>query len=189
MSASDSSAAKPSASLDPQQAIQRGMLLALHAQTAPDRPALISDAGSRTYGELNARANQLVRALRARGVKAGDSVALICSNRPEFVEVMYAALRSGMRITPINWHLGLKEISYIVDNCEAVAVVADGGFAAVIQQAVQGLARARVRLAVGGSIDGFEHYDQAIETQPGDDIEDPELGTHMLYTSGTTGNP
>jgi long-chain acyl-CoA synthetase len=81
------------------------MLLAWWAAKGPDRPAVITAYGNRTFGELNANINRLVRALRARGLAPGDSVALMCTNRPEFLEVLYAAQRSGLRLTPINWHL------------------------------------------------------------------------------------
>ncbi len=46
-----------------------------------------------------------------------------------------------------------------------------------------------VRLSVGGTIAGFEPYDEAIASEAGADIADPVLGTQMLYTSGTTGRP
>jgi acyl-CoA synthetase (AMP-forming)/AMP-acid ligase II len=65
-----------------------GMATAVWARLLPDYPAVISASGSRTYAKLNAHANQLVRALRARGVKGGDGVALMCSNRAEFAEVL-----------------------------------------------------------------------------------------------------
>ena len=55
--------------------------------------------GDRTFAEVNANANRLVRALRARGVQAGDGVALLCANRPEFVETVAAAQRAGLRLT------------------------------------------------------------------------------------------
>ena len=99
----------------------------------PDRPAVITPYGNRTFGELNANINRLVRALRARGLEPGDSVALMCTNRPEFLEVLYAAQRAGLRLTPINWHLTGEEAAYIVDNCEAKAFIgaADGWRAGV----------------------------------------------------------
>jgi long-chain acyl-CoA synthetase len=67
------------------------MLVAWWAAQGPDRPALYTAYGDRTFGELNANINRLVRALRARGLRPGDSVALMCTNRPEFLEVLYAA--------------------------------------------------------------------------------------------------
>src|SRR5690242_7562670 len=83
----------------------RGMLLAWWAEQQPDVAAIVSPHGDRTFGQLNARANQLARALRARGVTEGDSLALICRNRAEWVEVWAACSRAGLRLTPINWHL------------------------------------------------------------------------------------
>ena len=51
--------------------------------------------GDRTFAELNANINRLVRACRARGLRPGDAVALMCTNRPEFLEVLYAPQRSA----------------------------------------------------------------------------------------------
>ena len=62
----------------------RGMILAYHAQQSPQRPALRSPAGERSFAELNANANRLARALAKRGLGPGDAVALFCGNRPEF---------------------------------------------------------------------------------------------------------
>jgi long-chain acyl-CoA synthetase len=61
---------------------ERGMGVAVVAREAPERPAILSPSGDRTFAELNARANRVARVLRARGLRAGDSVALLCSNRP-----------------------------------------------------------------------------------------------------------
>ena len=88
-------------------------------------PAIVAPAGDRTFAELNARANQLVRALRRLGLEAGDGVALLCPNRPEFAEVGAACQRAGLRLTTVNWHLTADEAGYIVDDCEAKALVAD----------------------------------------------------------------
>src|SRR5579862_4389026 len=97
----------PPAAIDARRlnALQTGMICALWAELRADAPAIVSAKGNRTFAELNARANQLVRALRARGLQPGDAVALMCSNRPEFAEVLVATRRSGLRFTPINRHL------------------------------------------------------------------------------------
>lgn len=167
----------------------KGMILAFWADVAPNRPAIISQSGNSTYGQLNNRANQLVRALRKRGVRAGDAVALLCSNRPEFVETCAAAARAGYRLTPINWHLSGTEVGYIVDNCEAKAFIADARFAANAVDARHMAPALQTCLAIGGAIDGFDAYDDACAAEDPSNIDDPSLGTQMLYTSGTTGHP
>src|SRR5215472_4129126 len=64
-----------------------GLAVAWWAERAPDRLAVVSTHGQRTFATLDARANQLARALRRRGLAAGDAVALMCGNRIEFCEV------------------------------------------------------------------------------------------------------
>jgi len=168
---------------------RNGMTLAWWAEQRPDEPALVAPSGSRTFAELNANANRLVRALRRRGLGDGDAIALACGNRAEFAETVYAASRAGFRITTVNWHLTGEEAGYIIGNCEAKALIAD---AAVAEMAIGAMAEApdcAVRLAVAGPIEGFELYDTAIAIEDGSDIDDPTPGSSMLYTSGTTGKP
>lgn len=166
-----------------------GMVLAVWAEIQPDKVAVVDPSGEEhTFAKVNRRANQLVRLLRARGLKKGDSVALICSNRAEAVEVLAATLRGGFRLTPVNWHLTEEEIAYILQDCEARAVIAE----AQIQASGPATAQAtgvEVKLAVGGPIEGFEPYGAALDDEDGSDIGDPVLGNSMMYTSGTTGRP
>lgn len=165
------------------------MTLAWWATQAPARPALVSPHGDRTFATLNGRANQLARALRRRGVQAGEGVALLCANRPEFVEVLSATQRAGLRLTPVNWHLTGAEAGYIVDDCEATVFVADARFAELAREAAAQAPGAAVKLAVAGAIEDFESYDEVIGSEDPADIEDPVIGSSMLYTSGTTGRP
>jgi long-chain acyl-CoA synthetase len=171
------------------QAALTGMRLAVWAELRPDKVAVVDPDGSEhSTVTLNARVNRLVRLLRARGLRAGDGVALICSNRAEFVEAAAATQRAGLRLTPVNWHLTAEEIGYIVADCEAKAVIAEAGRAPILE-AMAPVDGAAVRLAVGGAIDGFEPYETAIVDLDGSDIDDATLGGTMMYTSGTTGRP
>ncbi|HET6835492.1 MAG TPA: AMP-binding protein [Acidimicrobiales bacterium] len=167
----------------------QGMLLAWWAARQPDVPAVVSPSGQRSFKELNERANQLARALRRLGLRAGDGVALLCGNRPEFVEVAAACQRAGWRLTTVNWHLTAAEAGYIVDDCEAKALVADAGFAETAGGAAATARGCTVRLSVCGPIEGFLSYDRELAGESNEDIEDPCLGSSMLYTSGTTGRP
>ena len=68
------------------------------ASATPDVLALVTEDETRTFAELDANANRLARALRNRGLVAGDAVALIASNRPAFVETVYAC--TARRVPP-----------------------------------------------------------------------------------------
>ena len=171
------------------EAADQGLLAAFWAARQPDRTALYSEVGNRTFAEIDANASRLVRALRARGVKAGDGVALLCSNRPEFAETVVAVRRAGLRLTTINWHLTADEAGYIVDDCDATAFVADARFAHVAAGAAELAPRLRARVAIGGDIPGFDGWADTLREQSGDALDDPQGGRTMLYTSGTTGRP
>jgi long-chain acyl-CoA synthetase len=166
-----------------------GTLSAYWATQHPDRVALRSAHGDRTLAEIDATANRLVRAWRARGVQPGDGVALMCANRPEFVEVAAAAQRSGQTLTTVNWHLTGDEAGYIVDDCEATVFVADARFRDIAEAAAKLAPKLKARIAVGGEIAGFERWDDVLDGLDGTPCEAPQLGGIMLYTSGTTGRP
>jgi long-chain acyl-CoA synthetase len=172
------------------EAAEVGMQPALWARLRPDRVAIYDYAGQdRTFGELNANANRIARLLRSAGLKAGDSVALACSNRAEFCDVLMGVLRVGMRCTPVNWHLTGDEIAYVVQDCEAKAFFADARIARAAETAAAQCPNLALRVAIGGPVAGFDAYDAALAPLDGSDIESPERGYTMLYTSGTTGRP
>lgn len=171
------------------EAAATGTTLSFWAGRRPDAAAIISEHGDRTFAQLDAEANQLARAWRARGVAAGDAVAAMISNRAEFATVLAAAQRTGLRFTPINWHLTAEEAAYIVDNCEAKAFVADARFAQVAADAAMQADGATTLFSVGGEINGFDDFDSVLAAESGDALADPILGSTMLYTSGTTGRP
>ena len=172
-----------------ERAMRTGTLSSLWAQLQPEVPAIVSPHGTRTFAQLNARANQVARTLRAAGIGPGDSAALLCSNRPEFVEVLQGAQRCGVRLTPINWHITADEVAYILSDCQAKAVFADTRFADVAGKAAADSEHAVLKLAIGGLIDGFDDYDAHVLAHDETNLDDPVLGNTMLYTSGTTGRP
>ena len=171
------------------QAAAVGMTTAVWARLTPDKVAVVNpDGSSRTFAEVNAVANKLTRLFRQHGLGKGDALAIVCSNRAEFVEVQAATLRSGLRITPVNWHLTADEIAYIVNDCEAKVLVGEARIA-ILPEVVAQCPNVVLKLAVGGPIAGFQDYEEAIAPFDGSDIPDPVLGNQMMYTSGTTGRP
>ncbi|MDP6377461.1 MAG: AMP-binding protein [Pseudomonadales bacterium] len=172
-----------------ERAIATGMTVAFHAARQPDTSAVVTRYGDRTFAQLNANANRLARLLRRHGLGDGDSMAVVARNRPEFIEALVAACRTGIRFTPINFHLKGEEIGYIVDNCDAKVFIADATLAPSPIEAVESAPNLELRLAAGGHMPEFEDYDTSIEQEDGSDIEDPVFGSRMLYTSGTTGRP
>jgi long-chain acyl-CoA synthetase len=167
----------------------QGTALSLWAQVYPERQAIAAPSGNRTFGQLEARCNQLARALRRRGLEPGDSVALLCGNRAEFSEVMWATRRTGLRVTTLNWHLTADEAGYIVADCDAKVLFVDAQFAALGRELARRDNRVEHHVAIAGAIDGYQDFEAWLAGESGTLIENPTLGSQMLYTSGTTGRP
>ena len=105
-----------------------------HAHEAPDRVALIAPDAvgdtSRTYGELNERAQRLAAVLMERGAGPGRPVASAVRNGLEPFEVATAAAMAGAPFLPLNWHLKAAELSYLLDDSGAAVVVGHHDLAA-----------------------------------------------------------
>jgi long-chain acyl-CoA synthetase len=163
-----------------------------HAARTPDKPAYIM-AGSGavvTYAELDARSNRLAQLFWTRGLRFGDHIALCLENAPDFLAVCWAAQRSGLVYTAINYHLTAEEVSYIVADCDARAFVtsaAQGATASAL--AAQMPDTVGTRLVIGGNLPDFESYEAAVAAQPSTPLAEELEGSAMLYSSGTTGRP
>ncbi|HEX4659628.1 MAG TPA: acyl-CoA synthetase [Streptosporangiaceae bacterium] len=166
-----------------------------HAEHTPDAPAIIMGSTGETasYAELEDRSSRLARALRSRGIAGGGHVAILMENSRPFLEVAWAAQRSGLHYTPINTHLRPAEVQYVLDDCGAVALVTSQALADVV--ASLDLSRVPVRVSAAGDLAGFEHYAEVLAGRaPGPVQGDAEAGgeregREMLYSSGTTGRP
>ena len=89
-----------------------------YAAEAPDRVAAVMAGTGETlsYGDLERRSVQLAHVLHEAGLRPGDVVALLTENNLRAFEVYWAAMRSGLYITAVNWHLKPDEIAYIVTS-------------------------------------------------------------------------
>lgn len=171
-----------------QEHIASGMGIAFHAKKLPNNKAIISEHGERTFLELNANCNRFANFLLEKGLQPGDAIAIVCKNRPEFLEALFGSLRIGLRITPINWHLTPEEICYIVENCEAKVVVCDAEFSnffSAINDAMPDV----LLMSVDGENSLANPFLETISKFDDSDITKPVAGRSMLYTSGTTGRP
>ena len=157
----------------------------------PDKPAVIhaTTGETLTYGELNDRSNQLAQLLWARGLRHGDHVCIFMENNLRFFEVVWAALRSGLYLTTVNRYLTAEEAGYIIDNSESQALITSNYLGEVAQDLPPHAPNCHTWLMTGGAVDGFEAYEDAIASQPTENLADEPAGSFMLYSSGTTGRP
>jgi len=156
-----------------------------------DEPAVVMSGSGRTvsYAELDDRSTRLARVFDEAGLEPGDHVALMLGNRPEFFDVLWAALRSGLYLTPINWHLGPEEAGYIIGDCDAKVFVTSADLGEVATALGGYSTNLTTRLMLDGAIDGYDDFDDAVASVSGEPRSEERAGTFMLYSSGTTGYP
>jgi len=167
------------------------MYIADHARTNPGKPAMIiAETGQTlTYGELNDRSNQLAQLLHARGLRRGDHLAILMENNLRFVEVVWAAFRSGLYLTAVNRYLPPDEAAYVVNDCGAAAIVSSFDRRESAAALAPLIAACPIRLMVDGVVEGWAPYEAAIAPFPAEPLETEWMGDSMLYSSGTTGRP
>jgi acyl-CoA synthetase (AMP-forming)/AMP-acid ligase II len=165
-----------------------------HARTDPDKPAYVMAASGQvvTYRELDDRSNRLAQLWYDAGLRFGDHIAVCMENHPRYLEVVWAAQRSGLYFTAINYHFNAEEIAYIVDNCDAKAYVTSAyleSTAAELTERLPEHCTVRLMLDRPDGVDGFADYETAVAAFPAEPLEEELEGVAMLYSSGTTGRP
>ena len=163
----------------------------IHAKATPDKPAiLIEETGAiTTYGQLDDRSRRLAWLFRNAGLRRGDHVAFLSDNAPEVWDVYWAALRSGLFVTGVNYRLSPEEAAYIVDDCGARALIVSSDVGELAVAVVADTPQVELRLAFGGDLTGHDRYETALASVTDEPLPEQPRGGDMLYSSGTTGRP
>lgn len=162
-----------------------------------DREYVVAADKRRTYGEVEARANQLAHHLQQRGVKPGDHVGIYAYNCVEWVETLWAILKIRAVFININYRYVEEELDYLFENADLVAMVYQREFAPQVKNVLPGVPALTHTVVVdddsGASLDGLDSvlYESALEGMSIDRDFEPRSGDdhYILYTGGTTGMP
>ncbi len=162
-----------------------------HGRDRPKAPALEVAGRSVTFGELDARSNQVAQALAAAGAGAGDRIAFIDKNGLEWFEVTFGVAKVGAVNVSVNWRLAPAEMAQIIDDARAEIVIVGPEFVQHIEKIESDLARVHTIIAIGGH-ERWQEYEAWVDAQPVTDPGAVASGADVafqLYTSGTTGLP
>jgi amino acid adenylation domain-containing protein/non-ribosomal peptide synthase protein (TIGR01720 family) len=154
-------------------------LIEEQAQRAPEAVAAVYRDQRLTYGELNARANQLAHYLITQGIKPDDLVCVYMERRPEMFVALLAVLKAGAAYVPIDPALPVARLTFIVQDARAKVVLTEEALVTGLQgQAVTALC-----------IDC--DWDLIISRSTGNPITRarPHNLAYVIYTSGSTGAP
>jgi len=140
----------------------------------PDKPALLTDAGSVSYARLESDARAFAALLARRGVRPGDAVAIRLPDSPAFIAALLGAMRLGAVPVPVGLAVAAADRAHILADCRARLIVADEPDPAL----------PTVLCDLAGPLDPAPAEDAGEPHAPGaDDL------AYLLYSSGSTGRP
>jgi acyl-CoA synthetase (AMP-forming)/AMP-acid ligase II len=160
----------------------------------PDEVMVEDEAGSLTFAEIHRRSNALARGLAAEGVKEDDGIAIMCRNHRGFVEATLAVSKLGANGLYMNTAFAAPQLAGVVEREEPVALIYDGEFAGLLEQAAEAGKEIGLRRFVSWA-DGDEEVtdtrlEDLIESSDDRDLDPPgESSRFVILTSGTTGTP
>src|SRR5579883_2026521 len=168
-----------------------GQLIVECLRRSPDEPAFIHADRSVTHREATDRVGRLMTVLQAHGLRPGDSIALLSSNRIEAVLVLFASLIMGLRYVPLHPLAGLDDHSFILEDAAVKALVFAPEYGERTRELVTRVPAIKHVFCLGASDIGVNLESLASVARPAslepqgvaDDV------TFLSYTGGTTGRP
>ena len=157
------------------------------AARVPDALALHDERTMRTFGQLRERSNRLANALAARGVQAGQRIALMCRNHSAMVESFIACGKLGADVILVNTGLPAAAVAQVIGKHEPVAVFVDDEFTETIERVPGDFLRFRAWADAENGYPTLEELIQGASSATPKPADTP--GRIVVLTSGTTGVP
>ena len=164
------------------------------ARDQPDTVAISEPDRDYTFAEFDDRAARLAAALEAAGVGPGDKVGCYLYNGAAYLETVFAAFKLGAVPVNVNYRYTQDELTALLADADAAALVYSGDLAANVTHAARTLAALRLLVRVGESAPGAgpdapELADLYAATAPRPAAPRPGADQLFMYTGGTTGKP
>jgi len=161
-----------------------------NAKAHPDKPALVCDAKTVSWGAFDQRINKIANLLLSLGVGKGDNIAIISPNSIPYAELFMGILRAGACVTPLSTMASPDALQKMLTDCGARAIFVAAQYLELVDGFVADLDLAR--FAIDFDHPAFDPYEAAVAVASD---TDPEIKTEMsdafnlIYSSGTTGTP
>lgn len=169
------------------------------AKAFGNKTAVIDGDRRYTYRQLLERCNRLASALRRRGVRRLDTVAIIASNIPEMIEAHFAIPMLGAVLNPLNTRLDAATIGFSLRHGNAKVFIVDAEYSALAHQALSEMKQPPFVVGIDapegnaarpiGDIDYEALLAEGESTFTSNEPADEWQSLCLLYTSGTTGDP
>ncbi|MGI6851283.1 class I adenylate-forming enzyme family protein [Mesorhizobium sp. 1B3] len=167
-------------------------LLRNTAAANPGRIAVTAEETRLSYGVLDDKSDRLASALLARGVRRGDRVVVFMENIWEMTVAVFAVLKAGAVLCPVNPSLKADGLRFVLGDCRPSAILTQAKYARLCEEAGRDVPVSLITVVARGAvaIPGVLAFDDCVAEEP-DGL--PEAGTGddlamIIYTSGSTGN-
>jgi long-chain acyl-CoA synthetase len=163
-------------------------LLEQRAAATPDKHFLFSEADGRryTYAEFDAAANRAARMLAAHGIKKGDAVSLLMPNGVEYIIAYFACFKLGALAGPVNSLLKSEELTYVIANSEARALLVSSEFQLRVESIRNELPDLQHVIVFDDETQATAQFTEGATPDANLSKSDEAI---IIYTSGTTGKP
>ncbi|MGK0266628.1 MAG: fatty-acyl-CoA synthase, partial [Maricaulis sp.] len=161
-------------------------ITARRAAIEPDAVAfhIVRTGEKISYHTLDHRSACAASVLEDQGVAAGDRVAILCRNRVEFFELLFACAKLGAILVPLNWRMPASELIQLIADCAPMLMIAGAEDRDTARAASAPMALPQFEL------DGaYPALRDAARPHPGRAAWPGEECWYLIYTSGTTGQP
>ncbi|PLC54016.1 acyl-CoA synthetase [Pollutimonas nitritireducens] len=168
------------------------------AHVYPDKVAVIDDDMILTYQHFYRRCRRMASALTKIGIKADDTVTVLCFNSHELLESHYSIPMVGAVLNAVNTRVDAATLAFIIQHGESRVLLYDTEFEPLIRQALAIIESPPLLVAIvrdGGARQAPEvllYEDMVAAGDPDfhwDKVDDEWNAITLNYTSGTTGNP
>ncbi len=159
----------------------------------PLRPAIRSPQGNLTFEDVEGLSNSIAAGLAARGITKGERVALFCPNSAEFALAWLAVIKTGATVVPLNLMLGSEELSYILNDAGAGALIYHAALSDKVAAFRSEANTVKQFVGIGGLLHPNDTSWTALlecaSPAPQPEFEPDKDLACLIYTSGTTGRP
>jgi long-chain acyl-CoA synthetase len=160
-----------------------------HAASGPDRPALVQDARTLSYGELDALMDRVAAALQRDAIAARESIAICAGTSIEYAVVYLGALRAGVAVAPLAPSCTAEELAGMAADAGVKLFFLDAAVARTLEPVAAKIFARRIALDESSAGASLERWLAPAGARPRPVATEPSWAFNIIYSSGTTGTP
>ncbi len=158
----------------------------------PEKTAVIEGRARYTFAQFDERVNRLSNAISSMGLVEGDRMAVLNHNCFQYIELYFAAAKSGTPLVPLNFRFSPEELAYVMNDSGARAIFFGKDYASSAEALRKDVPAIEQFICINAQLSGAENYEEMIlrsdAAEPARRLDENDV-VILGYTGGTTGKP